>query len=164
MGNTYRARAIGEELRLAIVVSRFNELLTSQLLEGALDALERHSSDDCDADVYWVPGSFEIPATVRRLCDTERYHGVLALGALVRGDTDHYDLLASEVTKGLANLSLHTDVPVSFGVITCDTLEQALARAGTKAGNKGADAMLGLIEMVNLSAAIDSPPEAEEEK
>ena len=161
MGNIYSAKVIGDGLKLAIVVSRFNELITRQLLEGALDAMERHSNADCDADVYWVPGSFELPAIARRLCDCERYDGVLALGALVRGGTDHYDLLASEVTKGLANLSMHTDVPVSFGVLTCDTLEQALERAGTKAGNKGADAMISLIELANLAGVIDNPQDPE---
>jgi 6,7-dimethyl-8-ribityllumazine synthase len=161
MGNTYRPKVIAGELKIAIVVSRFNELLTSQLLDGALDALERHSSEECDWDIVWVPGSFEIPAIVRRLCDTKRYDGVLALGALLRGDTDHYELLSAEVTKGLSQVALHTDVPVSYGVLTCDTLEQALHRAGTKGGNKGADAMLSLIEMINLNSIVDNPPEEE---
>jgi 6,7-dimethyl-8-ribityllumazine synthase len=161
MGNIYLPKAIVSEAKIAIVVSRFNELITSQLLQGAIDALERHSEEDCDYDVYWVPGAFELPGMVRRLADTKRYDGVLALGALLRGDTDHYDLLASEVTKGLSQVALHTDVPVSFGVLTCDTLEQALNRAGTKGGNKGADAMLSLIEMMNLVAAVNEPPEEE---
>ena len=164
MGNIYSAKAVAEGLQLAIVVSRFNELLTNQLLSGAVDALERHSAGDCDVDVYWVPGSFELPAFARRLCESGKYDGVLALGALIRGDTDHYELLASEVTKGLAQLAIHMEVPVSFGVITCDTLEQALQRAGTKAGNKGADAMVSLIEMVNLCGSIDVEEGEEEEE
>ncbi len=153
----YSAKAVADGLKVAICASRFNELVTSQLLDGALDALDRHSAGDSDADVFWVPGSFELPATAKRLCDTGRYDGVLALGALIRGGTDHYDLLAAEVTKGLATLGMHSSVPVSFGVLTCDTLEQALERAGTKAGNKGADSMVALIEMINLSASIENP-------
>jgi len=160
MGNTYCAKAVADGLNLAIVTSRFNELVTKQLLDGALDALERHSNDECSVDVYWVPGCFELPAVTQRLCNTKRYDGVLVLGALIRGDTTHYDMLASEVTKGIANVSLHVDIPVSFGVLTCDTLEQALHRAGTKAGNKGAEAMITLIELVNLSVAIQHPEEA----
>lgn len=164
MGNIYRAKLVAEDLRLAIVVSRFNELVTSQLLGGAMDALERLATGECDTDVYWVPGSFELPSVTRRLCASGRYDGVLALGALIRGDTDHYELLAGEVTKGLAQVSLKSDVPVSFGVLACDTLEQALHRAGTKAGNKGAEAMMGLIEMVNLGTAIDEELEEEPEE
>jgi 6,7-dimethyl-8-ribityllumazine synthase len=163
MGNIYRAKLIAEDLHLAIVVSRFNELITSQLLSGAIDALERLSASECDTDVYWVPGSFELPAAARRLCNSGRYDGVLALGALIRGDTDHYELLAAEVTKGLAQVNLKSDVPLSFGVLTCDTLEQALHRAGTKAGNKGAEAMTSLIEMVNLNVAMAGEPEEEED-
>ncbi len=157
MVRTYTPRVLAEGLNIAIVASRFNELITSQLLEGALDALERHSVSECNVDVFWVPGSFELPATARKVCDSGRYDGVLALGALLRGDTDHYDLLAAEVTKGLANLSQQSAVPVSFGVLTCDSLEQALNRAGTKAGNKGADALVALLEMINLYGVIDQP-------
>ena len=166
MGNTYRPRTIAEDLTVGIVVSRFNELITEQLLSGAIDLLERHSTGDgeCDYDVYYVPGSFELPAMARRLAATGRYQGVLALGALLRGDTDHYELLAAEVTKGLASVAMQTDVPIAFGVVTCDTLEQALHRAGTKAGNKGADAMLGLIEMINLQPVIDNPPAEDDGK
>lgn len=166
MGNIYRPRAVAEDLTLGIVVSRFNELITEQLLSGAVDLLERHNTGEgeCDYDVYYVPGSFELPAMARRLAATGRYDGVLALGALLRGDTDHYELLAAEVTKGLASVALKVDIPIAFGVVTCDTLEQALHRAGTKAGNKGADAMLGLIEMINLQPVIDDPPAADSEE
>jgi len=166
MGNIYRPRAVADGLTVGLVVSRFNELITEQLLNGALDLLERHSTgeDGCDYDVYYVPGSFELPAVARRLAASGRYDGVLALGALLRGDTDHYELLAAEVTKGLANVALHADVPVGYGVVTCDSLEQALHRAGTKAGNKGADAMASLIEMINLQLVIDNPLDEEEGK
>jgi len=163
MGKIYSGKHIAEGLKLAIVASRFNELLTNQLLEGALDALDRLDAAGSEADVFWVPGAFELPATARRLCSSGRYDGVLVLGALVRGDTDHYELLAAEVTKGLAQVSLKGEVPLSFGVLTCDTLEQALHRAGTKAGNKGADAMVALIEMVNLTKAIENPDAVAEE-
>jgi len=155
MGNIYSAKVIAKDVRIAMVASRFNELVTSQLLKGAQDALERHSDSKTDCDIFWVPGSFELPAVARKLCDSKKFDGIVALGALIRGGTDHYDLLATEVTKGLANLSMHTAVPVSFGVLTCDTLEQALERAGTKAGNKGAEAMVSLIELINLGRAID---------
>jgi 6,7-dimethyl-8-ribityllumazine synthase len=161
MGNIYRPRVVAEGLNIGIVVSRFNELVTEQLLNGAIDALERHSTgeDECDYDVYYVPGSFELPAVARRLAASGRYDGVLALGTLLHGDTDHYELLAAEVTKGLSQVALGTDVPVGFGVLTCDTLEQALERAGSKAGNKGALAMVSLIEMINLEPVIAEPPE-----
>ena len=164
MGNIYRPRVVAEGLNIGIVVGRFNELVTEQLLNGAIDALERHSSEDCDYDVYYVPGCFEIPSVARRLAATERYDGILGLGTLLRGDTDHYELLAAEVTKGLANLAMSTDTPVSFGVVTCDTLEQALHRAGTKAGNKGADSMVALLEMINLGPVIDDPTPAEDDE
>jgi 6,7-dimethyl-8-ribityllumazine synthase len=163
MVRTYTPRVLADGLNLAIVISRFNELITSQLLEGALDALERHSVAECNADVFWVPGSFELPCVARKVCESGRYDGIIALGALLRGDTDHYDLLAAEVTKGLANLSMKAEIPVAFGVLTCDALEQALHRAGTKSGNKGADAMISLLEMINLYGAIDQPEETEGE-
>ena len=161
MGSTYSAKVVADGLRMAIAVSRFNEPVTSQLLGGALDALEQHRSGGSTADVYWVPGAFELPATVKRLCGTGRYDGVLALGALIRGATGHYEYLASAVTTALANVSVGADVPIAFGVLTCDTLEQALERAGKKDSNKGADAMVSLIEMVNLSSLIANPPEAQ---
>jgi 6,7-dimethyl-8-ribityllumazine synthase len=162
MGNVYRPRVIAEGFTIAIVASRFNELVTQQLLDGAIDALERHSAEECDYDVYYVPGAFELPAVVRKLADTERYDGILALGVLIRGDTDHYDMLAAEVTKGVAQTALHTDTPVSYGVLTCDTLEQALHRAGSKAGNKGAESMTSLIELINLEAVIAEGGDPEE--
>jgi len=137
-------------LRFAIVASRFNELISSKLLSGALDALKRHDAREEDIEVYWVPGSFEIPLLARRLSSGGSYDAVICLGAVIRGDTPHFEYVASEVTKGVAQAGLETGVPVMFGVITSDTLEQALERAGTKAGNKGWDAALGAIEMADL--------------
>ena len=164
MGNIYRPRVVAEGLNIGIVVSRFNELVTEQLLNGAIDALERHSAEECDFDVYYVPGCFELPSVARRLVMTDRYDGILALGTLLRGDTDHYELLAGEVTKGLANLAMTTAIPVGFGVVTCDTLEQALHRAGTKSGNKGADTMIALLEMINLGPVIETPADPDDEE
>ncbi|MDZ7374757.1 MAG: 6,7-dimethyl-8-ribityllumazine synthase, partial [candidate division KSB1 bacterium] len=133
-----------------IVVSRFNELISKQLLDGALDCLRRHGARDEDIHVAWVPGSFEIPLAAQTMASSRRYHAVICLGAVIRGDTPHHGYIATEVTKGIAQVSLQTGVPVAYGVITPDTLEQALERAGTKAGNKGWQAALSAIEMANL--------------
>lgn len=137
-------------LRFAIVASRFNELISSKLIGGALDALKRHEAREDDIEVYWVPGSFEIPLLAKRLAQGGAYDAVICLGAVIRGSTPHFDYVASEVAKGVAQVGLETGVPVMFGVITSDTLEQAIERAGTKAGNKGWDAALGAIEMADL--------------
>lgn len=139
---------------VAIVASRFNSTITHQLLAGAEDAFLRHGGRSDNLTVVWVPGSFEIPTTVKRLADSGKYDGILALGALIKGNTLHFDVLASEVTRGLADLSRQLSVPLSFGVLTTLTLEQALERAGTKAGNKGAEAMQSLIEMINLTSKL----------
>ncbi len=144
----YKARIIAKGLNIAIVCSRFNELVTKELLAGALDKLERLSAEECEVDIHWVPGSFEIPGTVARLLKKGGYDGILALGCLIEGHTDHYRLLASEVTKGCALLAVKNDVPIGFGILTTPTLETALERAGTKAGNKGADAMESLLETI----------------
>jgi 6,7-dimethyl-8-ribityllumazine synthase len=138
--------------RFAIIVSRFNEFITSKLLGGAKDALRRHGVSDDAVDVIWSPGSFEIPLLTQRAAATGRYAAVICLGAVIRGGTDHYAYIAAEVSKGVAQASLNTSVPCIFGVITCDTIEQAVERAGTKAGNKGSDAALAAIEMANLLA------------
>jgi len=135
---------------IAVVVSRFNSMITQQLLTGAEDMFLRLGGDSEKLTVVWVPGSFEIPNTVKRLADSGRYDGVLALGALVKGSTLHFDVLAHQITRALTNLSMQLSVPVSFGVLTTLTLDQALERAGTKAGNKGAEAMQSLIEMISL--------------
>lgn len=134
----------------ALVVSRFNEFITDKLLDGALDCLARHSADDKRITIIWVPGSFEIPYAASRIAKSKKFDAVICLGAVIRGDTPHFDYIASEVTKGIARISLDTGIPVIYGLITADNLEQALERAGTKAGNKGWDAALSAIEMVNL--------------
>ena len=137
-------------MRVALVVGRFNDLITDRLLEGALDTLRRHGAKDEDLTVAWVPGAFEIPLMASRLAASGDYDAVLALGAVVRGATPHFDYVAAEVSKGVAQVSLETGVPVIFGVLTTDTLEQALERAGSKSGNKGAAAALAAVEMVDL--------------
>ncbi len=138
------------DVRFAVVNSRFNEFVTGKLLEGARDALTRHGVSDENIDVVWAPGSWEIPVLASRLASSGRYGAVVCLGAVIRGGTDHYRYIAAEVAKGVAQASLNTGVPCIFGVLTCDTVEQAIERAGTKAGNKGADAANAAIEMVNL--------------
>ncbi|MFP4106550.1 MAG: 6,7-dimethyl-8-ribityllumazine synthase [Phycisphaerae bacterium] len=134
----------------AIVASRFNEFISSKLLGGAIDALTRHDVDGDNIESVWVPGSFEIPLVARQLAASGKYAAVICLGAVIRGSTDHYSYVCSEVTKGIAQASMSTGVPVIFGVLTTDTIEQAVERAGTKQGNKGADAAISAIEMANL--------------
>lgn len=153
MSKTYEGKLIGEGLRFAIVVARFNEFITSKLLGGAQDALVRHGVDAANVDVAWVPGAFEIPLATKKLAASGRYDAVLALGAVIRGSTPHFDYVAAEVSKGVAHVGLDTGVPCVFGVLTTDTIEQAIERAGTKAGNKGFDAAVTGIEMANLLRA-----------
>ena len=149
--NTYQGKLIAPAgARFAIVVGRFNEFVTSKLLGGALDALNRHHVDEARVDVFWSPGSFEIPLVTQKLAGCGEYAAVICLGAVIRGGTDHYQYIAAEVAKGVAMASMSTGVPCIFGVLTCDTVEQAVDRAGAKSGNKGADAALSAIEMVNL--------------
>jgi len=133
-----------------IVVSRFNEFISNKLLGGALDALQRHGVDDSQVTIAWVPGAFETPVAVRKMAESKKYSALIALGAVIRGSTPHFDYVASEVSKGIAHIALQTGVPVTFGVLTTDTIEQAIERAGTKAGNKGFDAAVAAIEMANL--------------
>jgi 6,7-dimethyl-8-ribityllumazine synthase len=140
----------GSGLKFGIVISRFNSLLTSKLLEGALDCLKRHQADEATIKVVWVPGAFEIPYAASKLANSKKYDAVICLGAVVRGDTPHFEYIANETSKGIAKLALQTGLPVIYGIITADTLEQAIERAGTKAGNKGWDAALTGIEMANL--------------
>jgi len=154
MGKVYEGKLDGSGLRIGIVASRFNDLITARLLDGALDRLRRSNVPEKSTDVCWVPGAFEVPRTVKEMAATGRYDGVIALAAVIRGATPHFDYVASEISKGIARLSLDADVPVTFGVITADTIEQAVERAGTKAGNKGADAAEGLIEMINVLRAL----------
>ena len=143
-------KLIGTGLKVAIVASRFNELVTSRLIEGAKDTLLRHDVSHNSIDVYWVPGAFELPLTAKEIALSGKYDAIIALGAVIRGDTPHFDYVAAEMSKGLASVGLAHRVPVMFGVLTCDTLDQALIRAGSKAGNKGSDCALGAIEMANL--------------
>ncbi len=140
----------GSNKRYSLVVSRFNELITRKLLEGAMDGLIRHGVSSDDITVVWVPGVFEIPLTCKKLAATGEYDAVLSLGAVIRGSTPHFDYVSAEVSKGVASASMDTGVPIVFGVLTTDTIEQAIERAGTKAGNKGFDAASTAIEMVSL--------------
>jgi 6,7-dimethyl-8-ribityllumazine synthase len=137
-------------LKFGLVVSRFNDLFTNKLLEGALDCLKRHGCEDQNISVFWVPGSFEIPSTAGKLLESGKFDAVICLGALIRGGTPHFEYLSAEVTKGVAQLSMLGKIPVIYGIITTDTIEQAIERAGTKAGNKGKDAAESAIEMINL--------------
>ena len=150
MGKLFEGVLLGKGLKFGLVVSRFNEFITKKLLDGAQDALLRHGVSEEDIDVTWVPGSFEIPLVAKRLAQTKRYDAVICLGAVIRGATPHFEYIAAEVTKGIAKTSLEAGLPVSYGIITADTLEQAIERAGTKAGNKGFDAAVNAIEMANL--------------
>ena len=150
MGKTYEGNLLGKGLKFGIVVSRFNEFFSQKLLDGAMDALTRHDVAEADIETAWTPGSFEIPLVAQKMAESGKYNAVICLGAVIRGGTPHFDYIASEVTKGIANTGLRTGVPVIFGVITTDTLEQAVERSGTKAGNKGFDAAVSAIEMANL--------------
>jgi 6,7-dimethyl-8-ribityllumazine synthase len=144
-------------LRFAVVVSRFNTFITEKLLDGAVDAVVRHGGRDEDLEVFKVPGTWELPQIAQAVAQTRRFDGIIALGCLIRGGTSHYDLLAAEVAKGLAHVASGTGVPVAFGVLTCDTLEQAIERAGTKAGNKGFDSAVACIELVRVMQSVAAP-------
>ncbi len=150
MSKIFEGVLLGKGLKFGVVVSRFNDFITRKLLDGAQDALLRHGVNQDDIDVAWVPGSFEIPLVAKSLTQTKRYDAVICLGAVIRGTTPHFEYIAAEVTKGIAKVGLESGLPVSYGVITADTLEQAIERAGTKAGNKGFDAAVDAIEMANL--------------
>ncbi len=141
---------IAEGIKIGIVVARFNDFITSRLLDGALDGLRRHGVEEDAIAAAWVPGAFEIPLAASRMVKSGAYDAVICLGAVIRGATSHYDYVCNEVTKGIASLSVSSGIPVMFGVLTCDTLEQAIERAGSKAGNKGFECAVGAIEMVNL--------------
>ncbi|PKM57270.1 MAG: 6,7-dimethyl-8-ribityllumazine synthase [Firmicutes bacterium HGW-Firmicutes-3] len=152
--NVYEGQLVAQDLKFAIVVGRFNEFIGGKLLSGAIDTLVRHGVNDEDIDVIWVPGAFEIPLAAKKLVKNEKYDGVICLGAVIKGSTPHFDYVSSEVSKGIAHVSLDSEVPVIFGVLTTDTIEQAIERAGTKAGNKGSDAAMTAIEMANLLKTI----------
>ena len=153
---TYEGSLVAGKMKVGIVAARFNEFITSKLLGGALDGLSRHGVEGDDIDLAWVPGAFEIPLIASKMAKSGKYDAVICLGAGIRGSTSHYDSVCAEVSKGIATVSLNSDVPVMFGVLTTDTIEQAIERAGTKAGNKGYDCALGAVEMVNLIRAIEA--------
>jgi len=154
MSKPFEGMLLGKGLKFGLVVSRFNEFITKKLVEGAQDALLRHGVSEEDIEVAWVPGSFEIPLIAKKLAQTERYDAVICLGAVVRGGTPHFEYIAAEVSKGIAKVGLETGLPVIYGVITADTLEQAIERAGTKEGNEGFRAAVSAIEMANLVKSI----------
>lgn len=146
----YEGKLVSEKIRVGIVASRFNEFITSKLLSGALDGLKRYNVNDEDIEVAWVPGAFEIPLIASKMAGCGKYDAVICVGAVIRGSTSHYDFVCNEVSKGIATVSLQSQIPVMFGVLTTENIEQAIERAGTKAGNKGFDCAVSAIEMVNL--------------
>ena len=148
--NIYEGKLIPEDIKIGIVASRFNEFIVSKLIGGADDALRRHDVKEENVDLAWVPGAFEIPLVASKMAESGKYDAVICLGAVIRGSTDHYEYVANEVTKGIAAVSLKTGVPVMFGVLTCDNLEQAIERAGSKVGNKGFEAAVSAIETINV--------------
>lgn len=152
---TLEGKLVSKDIRIGIVVARFNEFITSKLLGGALDGLLRHDVKEENIQIAWVPGAFEIPLIASKMAKSGKYDAVLCLGAVIRGSTTHYDYVCSEVSKGIASVSLANDIPVLFGVLTTENIEQAIERAGTKAGNKGYDCAVGAIEMVNLMRKMD---------
>jgi 6,7-dimethyl-8-ribityllumazine synthase len=152
---TLEGKVVAEGIRIGIVVARFNEFITSELLGGAVDGLVRHGMNEEDIDVAWVPGAFEIPLIAKKMAKSGKYDAVIALGAVIRGSTSHYDYVCNEVSKGVAAASMESGVPVMFGVVTTENIEQAIERAGTKAGNKGYDVALSAIEMANLFKNMD---------
>ncbi len=154
MGKRFEGMLLGKGLKFGLVLSRFNEFITKKLLEGAQDALLRHGVNEEDIETAWVPGSFEIPLVAKKLAETKRYDAVICLGTVIRGGTPHFEYIAAEVTKGIAKVGLDTGLPVIYGIITADTLEQAIERAGTKEGNKGFDAAVSAIEMANIVKVI----------
>ena len=152
---TLEGKLVAKGIRIGIVAARFNEFITSKLLSGAMDALLRHDVPEENIAVAWVPGAFEIPLIASKMAKSGKYDAVICLGAVIRGSTSHYDYVCNEVSKGIATVSLQTGVPVMFGVVTTENIEQAIERAGTKAGNKGYDCALGALEMVNLLRTMD---------
>jgi len=150
MGKVVKANLIAKGKRFGIVVSRFNEFLSGKLLDGAVDTLKQHGAGDNAVDIAWVPGSFEVPVTAQKMAKSKKYDALICLGAVIRGATPHFDYIASEAAKGISKVSLDSGVPCIFGIITADSLEQAIERAGTKQGNKGRDAAINAVEMANL--------------
>lgn len=152
---TYEGNLIAKGLKFGVVVGRFNEFIGSKLLGGAIDALKRHGAEENEIEIAWVPGAFEIPLVANKMAKSKKYDAVICLGAVIRGNTPHFDYVSSEVTKGVAQVGLNAELPVIFGVLTTDSIEQAIERAGTKAGNKGYDAAVTAIEMANLLREIE---------
>ncbi|ERK28476.1 6,7-dimethyl-8-ribityllumazine synthase [Clostridium intestinale] len=151
----YEGNLVAEGLKFGIVVGRFNEFIVSKLLGGAIDGLKRHGVKEEDIEIAWVPGAFEIPLVAKKMVEKNKYDGVICLGAVIRGATPHFDYVCAETSKGIANVSLNSGIPVIFGVLTTDSIEQAVERAGTKAGNKGYDSAVSAIEMANLLREIE---------
>jgi len=150
--NIFEGSFKGDNLRIAIVIARFNEFVTSKLLSGAIDNLVRHGVEEKSIDVFWVPGAFEIPYIAKKVAENyKKYDGVITLGSVIRGATTHYELVTNEVAKGIAQVGLNSNIPILFGVLTTETIEQAIERAGTKAGNKGSEVAQGLLEMISLA-------------
>ncbi|WP_249872681.1 6,7-dimethyl-8-ribityllumazine synthase [Oceanobacillus saliphilus] len=156
MGKTYVGNVVGTDLKIGIVVARFNEFITGKLLDGALDTLKRHGVNEENIDTAWVPGAFELPLIAHKMANNDTYDAVITLGTVIRGSTPHFDFVCNEAAKGVSNASLQTGKPVIFGVLTTETIEQAIERAGTKAGNKGADAAVTAIEMANMVRELEN--------
>lgn len=155
MGNIYEGNLVGSGLKIGIVVGRFNEFITSKLLSGAQDALKRHGVSETDVDIAWVPGAFEISLIAQKMANSKKYDAVITLGTVIRGSTPHFDYVCNEVAKGVSAINLSSGIPVIFGVLTTDSIEQAIERAGTKAGNKGWDSAASAIEMANLCRSFE---------
>lgn len=155
MNRIYEGNLVGTGLKIGIVVARFNEFITNRLLSGSLDALKRHGVNESDVEIAWVPGAFEIPLVTKKMAESKKYDAVITLGTVIKGATSHYDFVCNEVAKGVASTALATGTPVIFGVLTTDTIEQAIERAGTKVGNKGWDSAVSAIEMANLSRSFE---------
>lgn len=153
--NTFEGKIVANDVKIGIVVARFNDFITSKLLGGAIDGLKRHDVPEENIDIAWVPGAFEIPLIASKMAKSGKYDAVICLGAVIRGATSHYDYVCNEVSKGIAQVSLQSDIPVMFGVLTTDNIEQAIERAGSKAGNKGFECATGAIEMINLIREIE---------
>lgn len=154
--HTFEGKLVSQNIRVGIVAARFNEFIVNKLVDGAMDALLRHDVREEDIDLAWVPGAFEIPLIAKKMAESGKYDAVICLGAVIRGATSHYDLVCNEAAKGIAHVSLDSGVPVLFGVVTTENIEQAIERAGSKAGNKGYDSAMAAIEMVNLVRAIEA--------
>ncbi len=152
----YEGNLVAKDFKIGIIATRFNEFITSKLLSGAIDALTRHELEEEKIEVVWVPGAFEIPLIASKMARGGKYDAIICLGAVIRGSTTHYDYVCSEVSKGIASVSLNSDIPIMFGVLTTETIEQAIERAGTKEGNKGFECAMGAIEMVNLIKNIEN--------